>query len=180
MFETKNDKNVVIFIQRKIHLIDNFKFNILFDNDIIDVEKFNIDMIVKRVVIKNIDALIFFDVNSSKIAFQRFVYLRQIIIVSSYTQMTISIYNVCLSISRNFLFESNDDVKLIMYAHFVDVNTISILIRNDKIVFVKISKNFRFDRFFEFDFSNVYYIENVENDDRHLIVKKSKTIHKNE
>ena len=152
----------------------------LFDNDIIDVEEFNIDMIVKRVVIESIDASISLDVRSSKTAFQRLVHLRQTIIVSSHTQMTISIHNVCLSISRNFLFESNDDVKLIMYAHLVDVNTISILIRNDKIVFVKISRNFRFDRFFEFDFSNVYHIEDVEDDVRHLIVRESKTTHKNE
>ena len=105
-------------------------------------------MIVKRVVIKNIDAFIFFDVRSLKIVFQRFVHLRQIIIVLSHTQIIISIHNVCLSISRNFLFELNDDVKLNMYVHFIDVNTISILIRNDKIVFVKISKNFNSIVFF--------------------------------
>ena len=92
--------------------------------------------------------------------------------------MIISVHNVNLFVSRDFLFESKN-TKLIMYAHLVDVSTIAILIRNDKNISVKISRNYRLNRVFELDFSNVFHIDNSD-DVRHLAIKKSKTSHKDE
>ena len=60
-----------------------------------------------------------------------------------------------------------------MYVHFIDVNIIVILIRNDKNVFVKILRNYRLNRVFKLDFFNVFHIEK-SNDVKHFALKKQK------
>ena len=65
-----------------------------------------------------------------------------------------------------------------MYVYFIDVNIIVILIRNDKNIFVKISRNYRLNRVFELIFSNVFYIKK-SNDVKRFAIKKSKIFHKN-
>ena len=176
--KSKNDKNVISFIQREVYLMNNFKINMLIDNDIIDFEQFIIDIKIKQIVIKNIDVSIFIEIKSTKMSFQRLVHLKKTVIISSYIEMIVSIHNVNLFVFRDFLFESKN-TKLIMYVHFIDVNIIAILIRNDKNVFVKISRNYRLNRVFELDFFNVFHIEKSD-DVKHFAIKKSKTFYKNE
>ena len=93
--------------------------------------------------------------------------------------MIVSINHINFSISRNFFFESTNDLNIFIYVHVIDVFTISIIVRNDKNVSIKISRNFRLKRIFEIDFSNAFYIFNDENV-RHLIVKSIKFIHRND
>ena len=150
----------------------------LIDNDIIEFEQFIIDMKITQIIIENIDVSIFIEMKSTKMSFQRLIHLKKIAIISSHIEMTISIHNVNLFVSRDFLFESKN-TKLIMYVHFIDVNIIAILIRNDKKFFVKILRNYRLNRIFELDFSNVFHIEK-SNDVKHFAIKKSKTFYKNE
>ena len=176
--KSKNDKNVISLIQREVHLVNNFKINMLIDNDIIESEQFIIDMKIKQTIIENIDVSISIEVKSTKTSLQRVIHLKKTAIISSHIEMIISVHNVNLFVFRDFLFESKN-TKLIMYVHLIDVSITAILIRNDKNVSVKISRNYRLDRVFELDFSNVFHIE--ESDDvRHFAIKKSKTFHRNE
>ena len=169
----------MFFIQREIHLIDNLKINIIFDNNITNIEKFIIDMIKKRVIIDNIEIFVVLNIRSFKIAIQRLIHLRKIIVVFLYIEMIISIYNFILSNNRDFLFESNDDLKLSIYAYLVDTFTFFIVIRNEQNVSIQILKNYRLNHISKFDFSNVFYIDNSnENNVRHLIVKKFKFLHR--
>ena len=140
--KSKNDKNVISFIQREIYLMNDFKINMLIDNDIIDFEQFIIDMKIKQIVIENIDVSIFIEMKSIKTSFQRLIHLKKIVIISSHIEMIISIHNVNLFVFCDFLFESKNTI-LIMYVHFIDVNIIAILIRNDKNISIKISRNYR-------------------------------------
>ena len=168
----------MLLIQREIYLIDNLKINILIENDITSVEKFIIDMTKKRVVINNIDIFIALNIRSFNIAIQRLIHLRKIIVIFLNTKIIISIYNVTLLNNRDFLFESNNNIKLSMYVHFVNAFTFSIIIRNEQNVLIQISRNYRLSRIFELDFSNIFYIENSnQNNVRHLIIKKLKFVH---
>ena len=169
----------MFFIQREIYLIDNLKINILFDNDITSVEKFIIDITKKRVIINNIEIFIVLNIRSFKIAIQRLIHLRKIIVVFSHVEITISIHNFILSNNRDFLFESNNDFKLSMYIYFVDTFTFFIIIRNKQNVLIQISRNYRLNHISKFDFSNVFYInDSNENNVRYLIVKKLKFMHR--
>ena len=157
------------------------KINILFDNDITNVEKFIIDMIKKRVIINNIEIFVELNIRSFKVTIQRLIHLRKIIVISLYTKMIISIYNVILSNNRDFLFELNDDIKLSMYVYFVDTFTIFIIIRNEQNVLIQISRNYRLNQISKLNFSNVFYIDDLnENNVRYLIVKKLKFMHQND
>ena len=175
----KNDKKIVFFIQREIHLIDNLKINIFFDNDITSVEKFIIDIIKKHIIINNIEIFIALNIRSFKVAIQYLIYLRKIIMIFSYTKMIISIHNVILSNNRDFLFESNDDIKFSIYFYFVNTLTIFIIIRNEQNVSIQISKNYRLNWISKLNFSNVFYInDSNKNNVRHLIVKKFKFVYR--
>ena len=159
-------------------MIDNLKINIFFDNDITSVEKFIIDIIKKRVIINDIETFIALNIRSFKVAIQRLIHLRKIIVIFLYTKMIISIHNVILSNNRNFLFESNNDIKLSIYVYLVDAFTIFIIIRNEQNVSIQISRNYRLNRISKLNFSNIFYIDNSnKNNVRHLIVKKLKFVH---
>ena len=148
----------------------------LLNNDIIESKQIVFDVTKKFVFIDNIDVFITLNVRSSKTIVQRLIHLRKIIVVSSHAELTIFIHNVNLSKSRNFLFESNDDIELNMYVHMINAIITIILIRNDKNVSIKIFKNYRLEHVTEIDFLNIFHIEEFENV-KHLIIKEFKSIH---
>ena len=177
----KDDKLVVALLRREIYLMNNLKINMLIDNDIIDFEDFDINMIKRQIIIESIDVIISLKIRSLKSAIQKSIHLKKIIVVSSHAAMIVAVHHADLSITRDFLFESNDDLNFIMYVHLIDVDIKCVLIRNDKNVSIMIFRNYRLDRIFELNFSNVFHIDSYVDDDvTHLTIKKLKTIHKNE
>ena len=180
LFDTKNDKKITSIIRREIHLIDDLKINMLFENDIMKSEKIVIDIAKKFVVVNSIDVTIFLKTRFVKNVIQKSMHLRKIVVVFSRFEMKIVVHNACLSKNKNFLFEFDDDiVELIMYVHIVDVFMFSILIRNDKNFLIKIFKNYRFDKIIEIDFFNVFQIQTNENV-RFLIVRQFKFTHRDD
>ena len=121
------------------------------------------------------------NIRSFKASIQRSVHIRKIIVISSQFEVAIFIHHVFFTISRNFLFESIDDINFILYVHLVNIFISIILVQNDRNQTIQIFRNFRLDRITEFDFFNVFQI-NIENVDsvKHLTTKKSKFIHKND
>ena len=157
LFNTKNNKKVISVLRQKIHLIENLKTNMLFENDVINSKKIVFDVTKKSVVINNTDVIIALKSRLVKNVISKLVHLRKSIVVLARTEMIVDVHNACLSKNKIFLFEFNDDViELIMYAHLVDVFTFSILIRNDKNYSVKILRNARLDKIIEIDFPNVF------------------------
>ena len=175
----KNDKSITFVLRREIHLIDNFKINMLIDNDVIDVEKIIINSIKRKTFIINIDVIVSIKVKSSKTSIQRLVHIRKIIVISSLTKMTIFIHHSFLSIIRNFLFEFANDINLTLFVHMIDTFIFVVMIRNDEHQTVKIFRNFRLKRISELKYINVFqiYVENVE-EMKFLTIKKFKFIHK--
>ena len=177
----KNDKSTVSMLRREIHLIDNFKTNMLIDNDVFDSKNVVINSIKRQTFIINTEITIFVNIRSSKTSIQRSIYIRKITVISSQFEIAIFIHHVSFSISKNFLFESIDDINFILYVHLVNASISVILIRNERNQTIQISRNFRLDRITKLNFSNVFQIsiENVDNA-KHLTIKKSKFTHKND
>ena len=62
----KNDKLITSIFRREIHLINNFKANMLINNDVIESKKIIINSIKKQTFIINTDVIISIKVKSSK------------------------------------------------------------------------------------------------------------------
>ena len=165
--------------KREIHLVDNLKINMFLNNDIIEFENFVIDIIKKHAMINNIDIIISLKIRFFKLTIQRSIHFKKITIISLHVEMIVVVHHVELSITKNFLFESNDNFNFILYAHFVDAFIKFIVVHNDKKFLIIISRNFRLNKIFEIDFFNDFYIDIDDDDIKYLIVKKFKFIHKN-
>ena len=87
--------------------------------------------------------------------------------------MIIFVHHIDLLITKKILFELNVDFNFSIYVYFVDIFTIFIFVRNNENQLIKIFKNFRFNRIFEINFFNVFYINNDKNI-KLFIVKKLK------
>ena len=179
LFELKNDKKIIFIFRRKLHLIDDLKINMLIDNDIMKSKQIVSNIVKKSIFVNTIDVILILKTRSFKNVIHRSVHLRKTTIVFSHSKMIVSVNHINFSISKNFLFESTNDLNIFMYVHVIDASTISIIVRNDKNVSIKISRNFRLKRMFEIDFSNVFHIFSNENV-KHLIVKSIKFIHRND
>ena len=92
--------------------------------------------------------------------------------------MIIFIYHFVdeLLVNRDFLFEF-DESNFILYVHIIDVDIKIVLIINDSNSVVKISRNFRLNKLVEFDFSQIYHLDENENVVE-LTKRKSKFEHK--
>ena len=82
--DTRNDVFVKTFIERKIHLIKNFKINMLIDNNIIVSKNIFVNFINRITNIRNCDVDVLLKIRF-KIAHvqQRFVYAKKIIVLLS-------------------------------------------------------------------------------------------------
>ena len=64
----KNNKFVISIIRREIYLINNFKVNILIDNNVINIENIILNSIKKQIFIISIDVIISIEVKLLKIS----------------------------------------------------------------------------------------------------------------
>ena len=130
---TRNNVFVKVFIERKIHLIKNFKINMLINNNIIVSKNIFVNFTNRITNIRNCNVDMFLKV-CFKIAHvqQRFVYVKKIIVLSSRAQLVVVVHNFFnnLSFDYNFFFELND-IKFTLYVYLVDFFTKTILITNN-------------------------------------------------
>ncbi len=137
-------------IQREIHLIDNLKVNMLIDNDILDLGRIIIDEVNNKVIIFSCnDMIISTEIRTLiKKMINKIVHARTITIISSLSMMFILIHNANLLKNRDFLFESID-ANIFIYAHAINFFIIFIMIKNDFINVIKISRNSRLETIIE-------------------------------
>lgn len=83
--------------------------------------------------------------------------LKKIIVISFRFQLRAQIHHLIFFHGRDFLFES-EVTNFNMYAHVIDSKTKGILLRNEADKPIKISRNFRFERVIELDYSNAYQV----------------------
>ena len=176
--DEKIDKSTRIMIRREMHLINNFKINMLINNDVMNSQRWNINLNKKQIFIKNCEIVVLIDIQRRSIdqSQHKSIYIIKITIMSSNSKMTIFIYYFVDAILNDkiFFFEF-DDINLTMYAHFMNSSTQIIVVRNDNLKVVKIFRNFRLKYLTKMNYSNVFFFDD---DVVELTIKISRSSHK--
>jgi len=135
--EIKNDKQVFAKITCKMHLINNFKTNMLIENNVIDFEKIVINIVSKFVYIKSCIVIVNLKVKTICTIVYKRVYVKKVVNVSSKLEITISMHYTFISSNRDFLFKSNE-LNLSLYVYLVNFDTRNIVVRNNskKVVYI--------------------------------------------
>ena len=148
----------------------------LIDNDILELEKFFIDLDKDEAYIDSCNIIVFIEVQRRFNNFiQRFVHIKATIVILSKSKIIVNIHhlvNVILR-DRDFLFESNE-LNLIIYAYMMNIIIETILIRNDKDQSIRIFKNLRLDKLIEINYSNIFHTNTNVDDVINLVRKISK------
>ena len=124
--------------------------------NIIISEKIDILTFQVKVEIDNYNINVFIKIRTKGRVVVHSMYIKKFIIISSHTQLTISIHYINLS-NRDFFFES-DQLNLTLYTHFVDSSLHAILTKNNSNQYIKIFRNLRLNTIQKADFDNCYHI----------------------
>ena len=167
-FYQKNDVTIKIKIKiiKKIHLIDNFKINMLLNNDVIKSEKIDVNISNKSIYIDNCEIIVNFEIRTSRVIVQISIHARKITIIFSHNELIFSMHYIIVSFDRNYLFESNE-FNFSFYVHLVNFNFKHIVVRNENNHAMHIFRNCRVDYMIKVNFINVFQIHV---DDVHEIV----------
>ena len=181
-FTRKNDskKQIRACFRREIHVVDDLKVNILIDIDIIDVENISIDVSNKKTRIKSCNVIVFIEVRISQrdILVFKSIHFRKTTMMSSRFEISIEIHYLFVSNNRDCFFELKKLSYLIFYAHIIDISINAIIVKNDFDHLIQISRNLRFDKLVQFEYSNAFHIDQKTFDDvRDLTAKYFKSSH---
>ena len=108
LFDEKNkNKRIVIIktISREIYLINKLVVDILLKNNILILKEVNLLFLKKIAYINSYNINILIEVHLKESLIRRVINLKKIFIISSYLNVTITIYYLNL-FDRNFLFKS--------------------------------------------------------------------------
>ena len=175
-FKEKNNihKIVQAAIIRKIYLIENFKINLLINNDIFDSKLIDILASANSTYIENCEIIIFILIKIKSKSQQLLIYIIKTLIVIFEFEFLLDIHKIFL-FDRDYFFEFVNTVNFSIYAHVVDSNTKAILVRNENIHLIKIFRNFELNVFNEMNCLNVYLVDFDASD---FAIKSFKKEHK--
>ena len=153
-FSNTNDKDraVKTLIIKKIHLVNNFKANILIENDILNSKFIDVLTFKSSTYIKNCDVIISIRMQIRTSRMQS-IHITKTIVMSSQIEFAVSIHNIVI-FNYDYIFES-DEINFSIYVYVVNANIKIILIKNDISVVLTISRNFRLEKLIEMNYSNV-------------------------
>ena len=172
--KNKDDHSVFVEIVREIHLVDNLKINFLINNDILESKLIDISISINTAIIENCYVIVSIVVKFKSSRQTRVIHAIRSQRVSSHFKLTMSIHKIIVS-KRDYIFEFKKIKNLAVYAHVIDNEIKTILIRNDDDKAMKISRNFRLKDLVEIDFSNVIHVD-VKHVD--FVIKQFKHSHK--
>ena len=171
-----SDTSTKTVITREIHLVDDLKANLLIKNDILDSKQVDIFNSTEIAFIDSCDVTISITTRTEVRSQIKSIHALKAVTVLSKFECLISIHHMFSLSDRDFFFESVE-TTLIIYAHLMNLKTSFILIRNDRIQFMKILRNFRLKTIKKFDYSNAYQVDSL--DVSELALRHSKFEHKN-
>ena len=154
----KQGNEIRAVITRKIHLINDLKANILLENDVLDSELFDIFMSKSTAYIESCDVTISILITNQRSFKTKSVHSTKIKIIASNSEQLIFIHKIFAS-DRNYLFESSQTANVSVYAHMLDNDINSILIRNNCDRSIKISRNFKLSMLSESYYINAFQID---------------------
>ena len=165
-------RKVKTLITKEIHLIDNLKTNMLIDNDILRSKFIDISTFTKSTYVNSCEITIFIRMKIKTFSV-RSVCAMKSIVISSLTELTISIYKIN-AFSSDYIFEF-DQANFSIYALVINANIKIVLIKNNNFTAIKISRNLRLEIIIEINYSNVCLMNfSVAK----LILRRLKTKHK--
>ena len=170
------DEIVRAIFRREIHVVDDFKTNILIDNDIMSSKDIFVDSEKHTIHIESCKVIVSMKVKSSNAIVSKSIHLRRTTFISSRSEISVEIHHLIV-FDKDYLFELEDISHLIIYAHLVNVSIKAIILRNESNKLVQISRNHRLSRLSEMKYANAYHIDSTD-DARDLIARRSETIHK--
>ena len=156
-FDQKNDVTIKTKIIKKIHLIDNFKTNMLLNNDVIESEKIDVNIFKKTIYIESCEIIASLKIRTSKIVVQISIHARKITVIFFRFELIFSMHYTIVSFDRDYFFESNE-LKLSLYVHLINFNIKQIIVRNENNQIVHIFRNYRVDHIIEINYINVFQI----------------------
>ena len=162
--------------RREIHVIDDFKTNILIDNNIMSSKSIFVDSKKHTTYIVSCKIIVLVKVKNSNAIISKSIHLRKIILISSKSKISVEIHHLAM-FDWDYLFEFENIFHLIVYAHLVNVSIKTIVLRNESNKLVQISRNHRLERFSELKYFNAYHLDTID-DAKSLTVKCFEIIHK--
>ena len=154
----KQDNDVRTVIIKKVHLMNDLKVNILIENEILDSELFDIFMSKSTTYIESCDVTISILITNQRSFKTKSVHSTRIKIIASNSEQLILIHKI-FAFDRNYLFESSQTANVSVYAHMLDNDINSILIRNNCDKSIKIPRNFKLNMLSESYYINVFQID---------------------
>ena len=149
----KNDNKILTKIIKEIHLMNNLKTNLLIENDVLKPESIDIFTFTSSTFIKSCNVTISITMQIRSTSQIRLIHAIETSI-SANSEIAISIHKITI-LDRDYMFESKELINLSIYAHIIDSNTTTILIRNENDKSIRILRNFRLKNLIELDYSNV-------------------------
>ena len=138
-------------------MIDNFKINMLLNNDVIESKKIDVNIFKKTIYIENCEIIVNLKIRTFKIIVQISIHVRKIIVIFFRFELVFSMHYTIVSFDRNYFFESNE-LKFSLYVHLINFNIKQIIVRNENNQIVHIFRNYRVDHIIEINYINVFQI----------------------
>ena len=129
-FDQKNNNSIKIKIIKEIHLIDNLKTNMLFENDVIEFKKIDVNIFKKTIYIENCEIIVNLKIRTFKIIVQISIHVRKITIIFFRFELIFSIHYTTVLFDRDYFFESNE-LKFSFCVHLINFNIKQIIVRNE-------------------------------------------------
>ena len=128
----------MIYIIKKIHLINELRVNILLKMNIQEFKNITVFISKRRLLIEScVEFFVFIDVVNTNKRVDRLIRIKKIMSLSSHSIINVLIQirdNFCLSIDKNYIFHFKVNFELKsknnVYSHIINVNIFIIQIRN--------------------------------------------------
>ena len=132
IFIKKNDKSndVRVMFRREVHIKNNLKINIFMRNKIISSKKIFINFENDIARINSCNVIIFIKMRIFNKAIFKLIHLRKTIIIFSRSKISILMHHFDV-LNRNFLFEFDEILYIIIYVHVVNIIINAMILRND-------------------------------------------------
>lgn len=160
-------------IIREIHLIDNLKIDFFIDNHILSLELIDISTSINFAYIENCEITVLICFRAKSNLQSKFAHNTKIVIFFSQKKIVVFIHVIFVS-KRDYIFEF-DQINFAIHVYIINVDIKTILIKNDNHTFIKIFRNFRFNKITKIMYFDVYFVNSVF---KIFVVKHSKASHK--
>lgn len=175
MIEKNDEENEIrTMFRREIHLMNDLKTNIFIEINIISFKKIVVDFIIRTTRIESCKIIVSIKIRISSNIILKLIHFRKLITISSRSKLLVEIHHFAILENLNFLFELNEILHLINYAHLIDATKKTIILKNDTNMLVHISRNHRLSKLFEMKYFNAFHLDAID-ETRDLVVRQSKS-----